>query len=123
MNTRWAKLEEILLLDVWAEVNRHTHEYSDDAFWDKVVDLFNATTVGDKRSKNMLRGKWTRINLDCQLFNSIYNTLKRTSGQDDGDCLKNAKTVFERRSFGRRSFQHVHVWEEIRNHPIWLTYC
>lgn len=123
MNTRWFKPEEILLLDVWLKVNRHTHAYNDDAFWDKAVDMFNAHTVGDKRSKNMVCGKWTRINLDCQQFNSIYNNLKRTSGENDVDCLKNAKTVYERRSFGRRSFKYVHVWEFMRNNPIWLTYC
>ena len=128
MNTRWSKVDEILLAEVWVEVNQHTHAYNDHLFWNKVVDMFNDQTVGDNRNINMVRGKWTRINLDCIQFNIIFYKLQRTSGEyfqsvaAYNDRLNDSKTIFEQRSIGRRSFQYVHVWEVLRNHPIWLIY-
>jgi hypothetical protein len=85
--------------------------------------MFNDHTVGDNRNINMVRGKWTRINLDCKQFNAIYNQLQRTSGENDCDRLNNANNIFEQHSIGRRSLQYVHVWEVLRIHPIWIIYA
>lgn len=80
--------------------------------------MFNLQTDRDNCSKNMLTGKWTRINGNCQKFNTIYKHLQHRSGENDVDHLENAKTNFEQR-FGSRSFMYFHVWEVLRNYPKW----
>ena len=121
MSTRWSQAEETLLAEVWIEVSQEQHTHNDHTFWNRVVDMFNNQTVGNNRNKNMVTGKWARLNCECKRFNAIYNQLQRTSGENDSDRLNNTKTIFEQR-YGGRSFQYVHVWEVLRNHPIWLIY-
>ena len=70
------------------------------------------------RTKNMLSGKWSRLNGDCQKFHTIYKHLERRSGETEHDHIENAKTSFEER-FGSRGFTYVHIWEVLKHYPKW----
>ena len=108
MNTRWSKEEENLLAKVWVEVSQDIVNGNEYSFWNQVVDMYNNQSNGDNSNTNIVTGKWTRLNGDCQKFNAIYKHLQRRSGENDSDYLENSKTIFEQR-FGGRSFQYVHV--------------
>lgn len=82
------------------------------------MEMFNVQIVGDPRTKNMITGKWTRINGDCQKFNVVYKQLQRRICENEADHLENAKTNFEER-FGSKSFMYVHVWEVLNFFPKW----
>ncbi|GJR17219.1 hypothetical protein Tco_0965746 [Tanacetum coccineum] len=52
------------------------------------------------RTKNMITGKWYRINGDCQKFNAIYKHLEGKSGENEADDIEKAKTNFMAKSNG-----------------------
>lgn len=87
------------------------------AFWNQVVEKFNNQSDGVYRNKNMVTGKWARLSSECKKFNDIYKHLQCTS-QDDNNRLQSAKNIFQER-FGGKSFQYVHMWFILRNHPKW----
>lgn len=121
VNTRWTKEEEKLLAEIWVEVSQDKYienDHSDEFFWNQIMEMFNSQSDRENRSKNMLTGKWTRINGDCQKFNVVYKHLQHRSGENDIDHLENAKTSFEQH-FSERSFMYVHVWEVLRKYPKW----
>ena len=118
---KWTKAEEKLLAEIWIGVSQDKNlgnDRTDDFFWNEIFDLFNERTVDEPRTKNMLTGKWTRLNGDCQKFNGIYKHLQRRSGETEHDHVENAKANFEQR-FGTRGFTYVHVWEILKNYPKW----
>ncbi|GKC61082.1 hypothetical protein Tco_1088680 [Tanacetum coccineum] len=79
---------------------------------------FNNSTIHDARTKNMLTGKWTRINGDCQKFNAIYKHLERKSGENEADHIETAKTNFMAQSKGRK-FLLDYAWRILKNHSKW----
>ena len=115
MANRWLMEEEILLAEVWLEVSQEN--FKKRSFWNEVVERFNNQSDGDHRNKNMVTSKWGRLSTECKKFNDIYKHLQRTS-PDDNNRLQTTKNIFEER-FGGRSFEYVHVWFILRNHPKW----
>ncbi|GKF55882.1 hypothetical protein Tco_0166222 [Tanacetum coccineum] len=59
-----------------------------------IMQDFNNSTIHDARTKNMLTGKWTRINGDCQKFNAIYKYLEHKSVENEADHIETAKINF-----------------------------
>ncbi|PWA94497.1 ABC transporter Tap-like, P-loop containing nucleoside triphosphate hydrolase [Artemisia annua] len=117
----WSKDEEKVLAEAWIEISQDKdmgNDKDNDFFWNEIYELFNERTTGDHRTKNMLTGKWTRLNSDCQKFNSNYKHIGRRSGENEYDQIKNAETNFEQR-FGTRSFTYLHVWEILKQYPKW----
>ncbi|GJW85115.1 hypothetical protein Tco_0158260 [Tanacetum coccineum] len=55
------------------------------------MDDFNSGTTQGYRTRNMLTGKWTRINGDCQKFNAIYKHHESKSGENEADHIEDAK--------------------------------
>ncbi|GKC18509.1 putative reverse transcriptase domain-containing protein [Tanacetum coccineum] len=55
---------------------------------------FNKSTNGVSRTKNMITGKWNRMQPDCQKFYAIYKGITRKSGENDGDVLEAAKAEY-----------------------------
>ena len=115
MNIRWSMEEENLLADMWLEVSE-SREVTERSFWNVVTERFNHQTDGEHRNKNMITGKWSRINCECRKFNDIYKDLQRTS--QDNDRLANAMNIFQER-YGGRGFQYQHVWFILRNTHAW----
>nr|GEZ34668.1 glutathione S-transferase T3-like [Tanacetum cinerariifolium] len=77
---RWSREEEILLTECWIETSENGQigaDRSEDSFWGQIMDDFNTGTTQGYRTRHMLTGKWTRINGDCQKFNSIYKHRER----------------------------------------------
>ena len=121
MANLWWRDEEKLLAEVWCEVSQEQHTHKDHTFWNRVVDMFNNQNEGDNRNKHMLVGKWTTLNLECKRFNTIYREVFMNREVNANDRLATAKTIYEQR-YGGKSFKYVHVWEVLRNQPIWLIY-
>lgn len=111
VNRKWSKGEEKLLAETWIAISPDKNLGNDkdaDFFWNEITEAFNEQTLEDPCTKNMLTGKWTRLNGDCQKFNAIYKHIQRRSGENEHDHIKNAKTNFEER-FGSRGFTYEHV--------------
>ena len=72
-------------------------------FWNQVVDIFNNQFDGDNRNKNIVTGKWKRLNNECQKLNAIYKHLHRTSRENDSDHFKNAKNILNNTLVGEAS--------------------
>lgn len=121
MVRKCSKEEERLLAKIWVEVSQDKdigNDPSEEHFWNQILEMFNIRSDREPRRKNMLMGKWTRINGDCKKFNVVYKHLQRRSGENEHDQLENAKTNFENH-FGNKSFMYVHVWEILRHYPKW----
>ena len=117
----WSKAEETLLAEAWIEVSQDEelgNDKENEFFWNEIHALFSERTTEAPRTKNMLSGKWSRMNADCQKFHAIYKHLERRSGENDHDHVENAKTSFSQR-FGQRGFNLVHVWEILKRYPKW----
>ena len=122
---KWSKEEERLLAKIWVEVSKDKdieNDHFEEHFWNQILEMFNLRSDREPRRKKMLKGKWTRINGDCQKFNDFYKYLQRRSGENDPNHLENAKTNFEN-WFGNKSYMHVHVWEILRHYPNWDARC
>ena len=87
-------------------------------FWNEIHEAFNERNASEPRTKNMLTGKWTRLNGDCQKFHALYKHLERRSGENEHNHINNAKANFDER-FGSRGFNYEHVWEVLKNYPKW----
>ncbi|PWA92012.1 myb-like domain, Myb/SANT-like DNA-binding domain protein [Artemisia annua] len=121
VSRRWTKEEEKLLAEAWIETSQDEemgNSKSDEYFWNEIHEAFNERTVSDPRTKNMLTGKWSRLNGDCQKFNAIYKHIGRRSGENDRDQIENAKKSFEER-FGTRGFNYEHVLDVLKHYPKW----
>ncbi|GJW55864.1 hypothetical protein Tco_0099949 [Tanacetum coccineum] len=94
--TRWNNNEKILLAEAGIEhsqdanIGKYQHE---DVYWNLIMNDFNSRTTAPPRTKNMMTGKWTRMQGDCQRFNGIYKHLNRKSGESGADLVENAKTI------------------------------
>ncbi|GJY75259.1 hypothetical protein Tco_0480375 [Tanacetum coccineum] len=109
---RWTREEEILLCKCWVDVFENNHigaDRSEYSFWGQITDDFNQGTYQGTRTKNMITGKWYRINGDCQKFNVVYKHLDRKSGENEADHIETAKTNFSAQSKGR-TFLLEHAW-------------
>ncbi|GJU01033.1 hypothetical protein Tco_1111371 [Tanacetum coccineum] len=82
------------------------------------MEDFNKRTKSAPRTKNMMTGKWSRINSDCQKFNAIYKHLTRKSGENEADHIENAKDTYMERS-GNKKFQYIHAWNILKSYPKW----
>ncbi|GJT85360.1 hypothetical protein Tco_1067077 [Tanacetum coccineum] len=63
---------------------------------------FNNSTFQGTLTKNMLTGKWTRVNGDCQKFNAIYKHFERKSRENEADHIETGKINFASQSKGRK---------------------
>ena len=71
---KWSKEEEKFLAEIWVEVSQDKeigNDRSDEHFWNQILEMFNLRNEHEPRRKNMLTGKWTRLNGDCQKFNAV----------------------------------------------------
>lgn len=118
MNSLWSVEEEILLAQVWVALHVDGVNHNGNAFWHRVVAMFNNLSDGVIRNKDMVTSKWSRLNCECIVFNGIYQQLWLTTGDDHTVCLMNAMRNFKD-CYGRKSFKYVHAWEVLRNHPRW----
>jgi hypothetical protein len=117
----WSKEEEKILTETWIKVSQDRdmgNDKTDEFFCNEIHEVFNEQTAGDPRTKNMLTGKWSTINGDCQKFKAIYKHLQRRSGENEHDHIEIAKTSFDER-FGSRGFTYVHVWEILKLYLKW----
>jgi hypothetical protein len=63
----WSKEEEKILAEAWIEISQDQEMGNDkenDFFWNEIHAIFNEQTTEDPRTKNMLSGKWSRLNGD-----------------------------------------------------------
>ncbi|GJV74412.1 hypothetical protein Tco_1505996 [Tanacetum coccineum] len=80
---------------------------------------FNNSTVHGFRTRHMLKGKWSRVNGDCQKFNSIYKHLERKSEENEVDHIETAKINFAAQQPKGRKFMLDHAWRILKEHSKW----
>nr|GEU84098.1 hypothetical protein [Tanacetum cinerariifolium] len=85
------------------------------------MDDFKSGTAQDYRTRNMLTGKWTRINGDCQKFNAIYKHLERKIGENEADHIEVAKVTSAAQQPNGRKFMLEHTWRNLKGHSKWET--
>ncbi|GKD86284.1 hypothetical protein Tco_1357438 [Tanacetum coccineum] len=76
------------------------------------------STNGVFRTKNMITGKWNRMQPDCQKFHAIYKGITRKSGENNGDVLEAAKAEYSACNKGGK-FAYEHGWRVLKKHPKW----
>nr|GEX93910.1 glutathione S-transferase T3-like isoform X1 [Tanacetum cinerariifolium] len=118
----WSREEEILLTGLWIETSENGQigaDRSDDSFWGQILQDFNNATIQGHRTKNMLTGKWTMINDDCQKSNAIYKHLERKSEENEADPIEAAKINFAAQQPKGRKFMLEHMWCILNAHTKW----
>ena len=96
--------EETLLAETWVEASQNAeigNDRSDE-------EDFNMATKCYPRTKNMIQGKWSRVNRDFQKFNAVYKLLQRRSGENEANHIENATINFSQR-FGGTKLNLVHA--------------
>ncbi|GJW58346.1 hypothetical protein Tco_0105077 [Tanacetum coccineum] len=102
---RWTRDEEKLLCEVWVGVSENNdigNDRNEECFWGQIHDDFNKSTNGFFRTKNMITGKWNRMQPDCQKFHAIYKGITRKSGENDSDVLEAAKAEYSACNKGKK---------------------
>ncbi|GJV15019.1 transposase, MuDR [Tanacetum coccineum] len=119
---RWTCDEEVLLTQCWIKISENGQIGADrtkDSFWRQIMDDFNSGTTQGYRTRNMLTGKWTRINGDCQKFNAIYKHHESKSGENEADHIEDAKVTFAAQYPKGIKFMLEHVWRILKGHSKW----
>ncbi|GKC77440.1 axial regulator YABBY 1 [Tanacetum coccineum] len=89
----WTQDEELLLVECYIQVSEYPNvgfRKKNETFWYKVLDQYNKQVKINKflvRTKNMLTGKWTPLNREVGMFNSLVKETKALSGENDEDWL------------------------------------
>nr|GEY53896.1 ribonuclease H-like domain-containing protein [Tanacetum cinerariifolium] len=68
-----------------------------------------------KRTKDMLTGKWAKLNANYQKFNHIYKHLQRLSksGENEVDLLAHVRQACRDESKGSELFAQDNAWEKL----------
>ncbi|GJU89970.1 hypothetical protein Tco_1302393 [Tanacetum coccineum] len=119
MGKRIAKRATVDLDEDDEEKDEIGADRNEDSFWRHILQDFNNSTIHGSRTKNMLTGKLTRINGDCQKFNAIYKHLERKSGENEADHIETAKINFAAQQAKGRKFLLDHAWRILKNHSKW----
>ncbi|XP_035837292.1 glutathione S-transferase T3-like [Helianthus annuus] len=119
---KWTKVQEEALAKalVHCSTNKKKgNQQNHDSFWRKILDHFNATVGGSKRTVHQVRSKWGPMMTKINFFNGLYQQADRTrgSGCKDLDVMKVALKEFKERF--PNGFQHVEAWEVVRKHDKW----
>nr|GEY08433.1 glutathione S-transferase T3-like [Tanacetum cinerariifolium] len=120
---RWTREEEIFLCQCWIENSENGEIEADrsvDSFWGHIMQDFNNSKIQGFRTKNMLTGKWSRVNGDCQKFNAIYKQLERKSGGNKADHIETPKVNFAAQQQKKRKLLIDHA-PEVKPLPVGKT--
>ncbi|GKC28010.1 hypothetical protein Tco_1035304 [Tanacetum coccineum] len=115
----WTDGEELLLAETYIQVSEDPKEGADqqrDTFWYKVMDVYNKEAKRLKypnRSKNMITGKWTRMNRDVGKFNTIVCETALMSGENDKDFMERCHMLFKRT--WKNDFKHSAAWNFLKD--------
>ncbi|XP_035845111.1 glutathione S-transferase T3-like [Helianthus annuus] len=111
---KWTKVQEEALAKAWVHCSTNKkkgNQQNRDSFWRKILDHYNATVGGSKRTVHQVRSKWTPMMTKINFFNGLYQQADRTrgSGCNDLNVMKVALKGFKDRY--PNGFQHVEAWE------------
>ncbi|GKA11151.1 hypothetical protein Tco_0690584 [Tanacetum coccineum] len=73
----WSKYEELILAESFIQIFEDPKtgcDQKNETFWYKILDVYNAEAKRRgymERTKNMLTGKWTLMNVNVQNFNQL----------------------------------------------------
>nr|GEU47209.1 hypothetical protein [Tanacetum cinerariifolium] len=112
---RWSLDEEALLVECYIVVSEDRNvrrSQTKDTFW--------LRKNFQKRTKDMLTGKWLTLNHHCQKFNAIYKRCHRLkkSGDNEVDLMGRARVMYQDES-RNSSFNHEKAWAILRQHAKW----
>ncbi|XP_013722186.2 glutathione S-transferase T3-like [Brassica napus] len=124
---KWSPKEDKILIGAWLNTSKDpvvSNEQKADAFWNWIVDFYNASLhlVGTvPRKLRPCKQRWARINEQVSKFVGCYDAALREqrSGQNDDDVMKAALDIF----FNNNEYKFAldHCWRELRHHQKWCA--
>ncbi|GJV83857.1 putative reverse transcriptase domain-containing protein [Tanacetum coccineum] len=122
--TPWTNEEEIALCKGWVHVSENSakgNARKTDGFWTEVKDYVHKKTNSDKRTYDMVCGKWKTVRPNVARFCGVHDNVARMaqeSGAGDEDYFNKALLDYEA-EFGL-PFTLRHCWEVLKYSPKWL---
>ena len=124
---KWSPKEDKILIGAWLNTSKDpvvSNEQKADAFWNRIVDYYNASPhlVGTiPRKLRPCKQRWARINEQVSKFAGCYDAALREqrSGQNDDDVMKAALDIF----FNNNGYKFTldHCWRELRYDQKWSS--
>ncbi|XP_048622872.1 glutathione S-transferase T3-like [Brassica napus] len=124
---KWSPTEDKILIGAWLNTSKDpavSTEQKADAFWNRIVDYYNASPllVGTiPRKLCPCKQRWARINEQVSKFAGCYDGALREqrSGQNDDDIMKAALDIF----FINNGYKFAldHCWRELRHDQKWCA--
>lgn len=121
----FSEQEDKLLVSAWLNVSMDPisgTNQSRGTFWKRVVQYYNSNKdFSSERSQSSISHRWGAIlesvNKFCGCLSHIED--RRQSGVTFQDKLVQAMALFKARDKDNKSFQFLHCWNILRNHPKW----
>nr|GEU77182.1 zinc finger, CCHC-type [Tanacetum cinerariifolium] len=91
-------------------------------FWYKILDVYNTEAEKRKfveRTKNMLTGKWTPMNVVVQKFNQLVTETLVHSGKNDEYWMTRVQILYKTRMGS--DFKHKSAWLFLKNKHKWTN--
>ena len=124
---KWSPKEDKILIGAWLNTSKDpvvSNEQKADAFWNRIVDYYNASPhlVGTiPRKLRPCKQRWARINEQVSKFAGCHDGALREqrSGQNDDDVMKAALDIF----FNNNGYKFTldHCWRELRHDQKWCA--
>ncbi|XP_013740014.1 glutathione S-transferase T3-like [Brassica napus] len=124
---KWTLTDDKILIGAWLNTSKDpvvSTEQKADAFWNRIVDYYNASPLLVDTIPRKLRPckqRWARINEQVSKFAGCYDGALREqrSGQNDDDIMKAALDIF----FINNGYKFVldHCWRELRHDQKWCA--
>ena len=124
-SSKWTVAEDDLLSSGWLNTSLDSIKgkgQKEDAFWARVYKyMVNNSNTRLSRTKDTIKRRWSRINMEVCKFVGSYNEVNRlpVSGEKPDDVIARAQANF----FDKHghNFTLVHVWSILRHEPKWLS--
>ncbi|GKB92029.1 hypothetical protein Tco_0964301 [Tanacetum coccineum] len=118
----WTEDEELLLAECYIHIYEDPNigsEQKNETFWYKVLDQYNEQTKSNKflvRTKNMLTGKWTQMNREVEMFNSLVYEMNVMS-RDNDDWMTRVEILYK--TVAGTEFKYKSVWLFLKDKHKW----
>lgn len=125
-SVQWEPLEDVALMSAWVHVGGDAitgTNQTGDSLWVKVLKLYEQSRAENpgtlsKRSKESLRGRWSRLNKNVAKWIGCYREAynQKTSGMSMADVESAAQQLYN----NKKGFPHTLVFEQVMRHvPKW----
>jgi hypothetical protein len=116
----WNQEEEIALCKGWIKASENGaigNAGRENGFWNDVVAYIESKTKSDRRTYDMVCGKWKTVCLSVCRFCGVFNNIKRMNpmSRTGDEDYNNTATLNYEAEYGMK-FTLRHCWEELRGY-------